>query len=198
MPNVVDYYLSPASPWTYLGSARFAAIARAAGATVNVKPVDTGAVFAATGGLPLPQRHPARQAYRLVELQRWRAFLDVPLNLHPAFFPVADALARKLIVAARQGGHDALGLSHALLRAVWAEERNIADEATLRDVVAACGLPAGLFEAAERPGVAEEIAANTAEAIERNVIGVPNYYVDGQPHWGQDRLDFVERALKGM
>ena len=197
MPKTIDYYLSPASPWTYLGSARFIAMAKAAGATVNVKAVDTGAVFAATGGLPLPQRAPARQAYRLVELERWRRYLGVPLNLHPAFFPVADLQARKLIVAARQGGHDALGLSHAMLRAVWAEEKNLADESTLRALVESCGLPAGLFEAAEAPGIVAEIEANTAEAIARNVVGVPNYYIDGQPHWGQDRLDFVERALKG-
>jgi 2-hydroxychromene-2-carboxylate isomerase len=196
MAKTIDYYLSPASPWTYLGSGRLIAMAKAAGATVNVKAIDTGAVFAATGGLPLPQRHPARQAYRLVELERWRSFLKVPLNLHPAFFPVADVTARKLIVAARQGGHDALHLSHALLRAVWAEEKNIADEATLRAIVTDCGLPASLFDAAEAPGVAAEIEANTAEAIERNVVGVPNYFVDGQPHWGQDRLDFVERALQ--
>lgn len=163
MPKTVDYYLSPASPWTYLGSARFIAMTRAAGAIVNVKAVDTGAVFAATGGLPLPQRAPARQAYRLVELQRWRAFLDVPLTLHPAFFPVADLAARKLIVAARQGGHDALGLSHALLRAVWAEERNIADLPTLAAIVADCGLPASLFEAAEQPGIVAEIEANTRD-----------------------------------
>lgn len=197
MAKTVDYYLSPASPWTYLGSARFIAMTKAANAVVNVKAVDTAAVFAATGGLPLPKRAPARQAYRLVELERWRSYLQVPLNLHPAFFPVADVTARKLIVAARQAGQDALGLSHALLRAVWAEEKNIADDATLRAIVDACGLPASLFEAAEKPGVAAEIEANTAEAIERNVVGVPNYYVDGQPHWGQDRLEFVERALRG-
>ncbi len=197
MTKTVDYYFSPASPWTYLGHDRFLAMAKAAGATVNVKVVNTRDVFAETGGLPMPQRHPARLAYRMIELRRWRDYLQLPLNLEPKFFPVDDTPARQLIVAARQAGADALGLATALLRAVWAEERNIADRATLEAIVGECGLSADLFEAAESQAVADEIAANVKEAIERSVIGVPNYYIDGQPHWGQDRLDFVERALKG-
>lgn len=196
MTKTVDYYMSPTSPWTYLGHARFVAIAAAAGANVTIKPIAVAEVFAVTGGLPLGKRHPARQAYRLIELERWRSFLDVPLNLHPKFFPTNDEPGRRLIVAARQAGVDALGLAGALLRAVWAEERDISDRATLEAIVAACGLSGELFAAAESQAVSDEIAASTAEAIERNVIGVPNYYVDGLPHWGQDRLDFVERALK--
>ncbi|MEQ9640041.1 MAG: 2-hydroxychromene-2-carboxylate isomerase [Alphaproteobacteria bacterium] len=197
MTKTVDYYMSPTSPWTYLGHARFAEIAKAAGATVMIKPINVGEVFAVTGGLPLGKRHPARQAYRLVELERWRTHLDVPLTMHPKFFPANDEPARRLIEAARQAGADAMGLAHALLRAVWAEERDIADHDTLAAILGENGLSADLFAAADGQAVTDEIAASTAQAIERNVIGVPNYYVDGKPHWGQDRLDFVQRALKG-
>ena len=93
MTKTIDFYLSLISPWTYLGSGRLEEIARAHGAQVRVKPVDYGAIFPKTGGLPLAKRAPERQAYRLVELQRWSKALGLPLNLHPKFFPAVEQLA---------------------------------------------------------------------------------------------------------
>ena len=87
MSKTVDYYFSPISPWTYLGHARFADMAKRHGAAVNVKPADFGKVFPVSGGLPLAKRAPQRQAYRLVELKRFRDHLKLPLNLQPKFFP---------------------------------------------------------------------------------------------------------------
>lgn len=200
MAKHVDYFFSPASPWTYLGHQRFVAMARRAGATIAVKPVDfNGQVFPATGGLPLKQRAPARQAYRLVELERWRKHLGIPLNLHPKHFPPAtDKLAAGLIVAARQAGADALGLAFAIMRAVWAEERDIADPATLAAIADAEGLDGRtMLAAAESDAVKAEYQANAEEALKLGAFGAPWYVVDGEPFWGQDRLDFVERALLG-
>jgi 2-hydroxychromene-2-carboxylate isomerase len=196
MAKVVDYYMSPLSPWTYLGAQRFIALARAAGAEIRLKPLNTGEVFAATGGLPLAKRAPARQAYRLVELARWKRHLGLPMNIQPKHFPVPDRLAAGLIVAARQAGLDAIGLSNALLRAVWEQERDVSDPATLKTILAENGLPESLLQAAGSQAVADEIAGNTAEAIGRNVFGVPTYVYRDEPFWGQDRLDFLERALK--
>jgi len=198
MGKTVDYYFSPISPWTYLGHPRFAAMAQRHGAVVRVKPADFGKIFPVSGGLPLPKRAPQRQAYRLVELKRFSDYLKLPLNLHPKFFPAPGDLAAQFIVAAgRAGGSDAaMRLAGAIQRACWAEERNIADAETLAAICREQGMNAAeLAAAAQSEPVKAEYAANTQEAIERNVFGAPSYVVEGEIFWGQDRLDFVERAL---
>ena len=88
MAITIDYYLSLNSPWTYIGSAPFAEIAKRHGVTVNVKPAKFGPIFEQTGGLPLPKRSPQRRAYRMMELKRWREVRGLPLNLEPNIFPV--------------------------------------------------------------------------------------------------------------
>lgn len=198
MDKIVDYYFTPVSPWTYLGHDRFVAIARRHGATIAVKPIDLGRVFAISGGLPLKQRSQQRQAYRLVELQRWSAQLGLPLNLQPRF-PVAGDLAGKWIIAALgEGVEAALKLTGAIARAVWAEEGNVADQTTLAAVARQQGLDAAALQArAANVDTAARFDALTQEAIERNVFGVPWYVYRGEPFWGQDRLDFLDRALGG-
>ncbi|MFQ5958953.1 MAG: 2-hydroxychromene-2-carboxylate isomerase [Alphaproteobacteria bacterium] len=196
MNKIIDYYYALASPWTYLGGPRLDRIAAEHGARVNFRPVDLGKVFPVSGGLPLPKRAPQRQAYRLVELARWRDHLGMALNLEPAFFPVNEARAARMVVAARRAGMDAGRLTNAILRAVWAEERNIADADTLAAIAGENGLDGdALLAAADTGAVADEYAADTAEAIERGVFGAPTYIYEGELFWGQDRLDFLERAL---
>ena len=195
MSKTVDYYLSPVSPWTYLGHERFVAITRRHGASVNVKPVDLGRVFPVSGGLPLAKRAPQRQAYRLVELKRWREFLGVPLNLKPKFFPVpADEAALAIIAADAAGGSEAgLRLAGALMRACWAEDRDISDPATLERIAAECGTAAPGAQA--RAAAKAKFDAYTQEAIDQQVFGAPSYVYKGEIYWGQDRLDFLDRAL---
>jgi len=198
MSKVVDYFMAPQSPWSYLGHQRFVAIARQHGANIQLKPADIGKVFSMTGGVPVAQRPPQRQAYRLAELQRWSEFLTIPLNLHPKFFPVAGEPGAKLIIAALQknGTDKALDLAFALGRAVWSEEKDIADEATLIAIANGIGLDGkALLAHTTSDAVAADYAKNTEEALNTNVFGVPWYSVDGQGFWGQDRLDFVERML---
>ncbi|WP_225785375.1 2-hydroxychromene-2-carboxylate isomerase [Xenophilus sp. Marseille-Q4582] len=197
MPSTLDYFFAPHSPWTYLGHARLVAMAEAAGATVRLKPMDLNQVFPVSGGLPLAQRAPQRQAYRLVELARFAKHLQLPLNLQPRFFPVKPDDAARLILAveADQGTAQALAFTGRVMAAVWAEERDIADAAVRADLLAAQGLPAALLDAAQAPEVQQRYQAFTQEAIELQVFGAPTYVVDGEMFWGQDRLDFVERAL---
>ncbi len=192
--KIIDYYFTPVSPWTYLGHERLGASAKRHGAAIRCKPVDFGKIFPASGGLPLAKRAPQRQAYRLVELERWRKFLGIALNLHPKFFPAPADLASRLILAAPAAAQ--FGLAGALLRAVWAEERNIADPATLRAIADAGRLDgAEILNAAEAPATASRYVALTQEAIERQVFGAPTYVFRDEPFWGQDRLDFLDRAL---
>jgi 2-hydroxychromene-2-carboxylate isomerase len=196
MSLTVDYYLAPQSPWTYLGHARFLRMAAETGASVKLKVVDLGKVFPVSGGLPLAQRPPQRQAYRLVELARWRDALGLPLNLEPKFFPVQGQAAARLIVGvdAADGTAAALALAGRVLAAVWAQERNIADPNTLAGLLAESGLPASRLE--ESAGLQAVCDAHTQDAIAAGVFGAPSYVIDGEIFWGQDRLDFVQRRLQ--
>jgi 2-hydroxychromene-2-carboxylate isomerase len=198
MNQTIQYYFAPQSPWTYLGHLRLWDIARKAGATIEVLPVDLGGkVFPLSGGLALAKRAPQRQAYRLVELKRFSEYLHAPLNLQPKFFPVAGDDAAKLIVAValHDGEAAAMHIADAVLRAVWVEERNIADEATLAALLKERELPARRIEDAHSQAVTERYEANTRRAIEAGVFGAPSYVIDGEIFWGQDRLDFVEQRL---
>lgn len=198
MGKTITYYFTPQSPFAYLGHTRLMQIAAAHDAHVDIKPVDLGKVFSVSGGLPLAKRAPQRQAYRLQELARWGAHLGVPINVQPKAFPVPPEQAARLVIAARTslGELPAMELAGALMRALWAEDRNIADDATLIQVADLCGLDGRmLLKSSQTAGVQEQLDKNTDEAIAANVFGAPWYVVDGVGYWGQDRLDFVERAV---
>jgi len=198
MPTkIIDYFFTPVSPFSYLGHERFVAVAKKHGAEIRVKPIDLGRVFPVSGGLPLKQRAPQRQAYRLLELKRWREFLGLPLNVQPKFFPVSGDLASKCILAALEYGTDeALMLTGALMRAVWVEEFNIADADILAAIAREQGFdPATLATRANTAEVSATYDRLTEEAINRQVFGAPTYIYRDELFWGQDRLDFLDRAL---
>lgn len=198
MAKVCEYFFAPQSPWAYLGHARFIALTKQYGVQVEIKPCDLGKVFNVSGGLPLAKRPPQRQAYRLVELKRWSEFLQMPLNLQPKFFPVSGDPAAKLIIAAKlaHGTDAALNVAGAIMRSLWAEERNIGDAGTLAAIALESGYDGkALLKSSETVSVQSEYARFTDEAIAANVFGSPWYSVDGESYWGQDRMDFVERAF---
>jgi carboxymethylenebutenolidase len=198
MALTIDYYFAPNSPWTYLGHQRFSEIAKAAGAKVNVLPVDLGGkVFPVSGGLPLAKRAPQRQAYRLVELKRFSEYLQQPMNLQPAFFPVNPDDAAQLIIAVdlADGTDAAMRLTGRILRGVWVDQKNIADARDLAAMLEAEGLPAKRLDEAASQAVHERYEADTQRAIEAGVFGAPSYVIGGEIFWGQDRLDFVQRRL---
>ncbi len=197
MSKHVDYYFATISPFMYLGHERFAAIAAKHGATIAVKPINLGEVFPVSGGLPLSKRAPQRQAYRLVELERWSDHLDIPLNCQPRFFPVNGDLAASWILAAQEQGLDAaMALTGAIGRAIWAQERDVASESTLFGIAEELRLDAAaLARRAATPEILGRYKAYTQEAIERKIFGAPTYIYRDELFWGQDRLDFLDRAL---
>jgi 2-hydroxychromene-2-carboxylate isomerase len=198
MAKVCQYFFAPQSPYAYLGHERFVRLAKQYGVQVEIKPCDLGKIFGVSGGLPLAKRPPQRQAYRLIELKRWSEFLQLPLNLQPKFFPVPGDPAAKLIIAARlaHGTDAALAVTGAIMRAVWAEERNVGDADTLAAIATECGHDGkALVKSSETASVQAEYERHTDEAIAANVFGAPWYVVEGEGFWGQDRLDFVERAF---
>ena len=196
--TTIDYFISLNSPWTYLGAARFRDMARKAGATVRTRPAKFGEIFAVSGGLPLPKRAPARRAYRMMELKRWRDALGVPIVLEPEHFPADETAGARLVIAAERAGLDALSVSLEIGRELWERDHNIGEEAALKTAVTRAGVD---YEAltSQMPEDAELDAAwdaNTADAIARGVFGAPSYvFEDGEILWGQDRLEFVARRL---
>ena len=194
----LSYYFTMASPWTWLGHDEAMALCRQHGVAVDILPVDLADVFSISGGLPLPQRAPQRRAYRLVELQRWRARRGADLNLHPKHFPAPADRANCMAVAAVMGGLDAAALARALMRGVWAEDRNIGDDGDLRAIADAAGFDgAVLLAEAGSAAVQDRYRAQTEQAKAAGVFGAPTYVWRGEPFWGQDRLDFLARALAG-
>jgi len=195
--KTIDYYFSLVSPWSYLGNGRLLEMASQNGAVVDFKPIGVMDVFSQSGGLPLGKRAPQRQAYRLVELDRWKNHLKVPLNNHPKFFPADERLAAGMVVAAKAKGKDVAPLVSAVMKTVWADDGNISDPATLLALASKVGLDGEALQAeAESSETSETMSAYTNEAIERQVFGVPTYIYDGVPFWGQDRLNFLREALE--
>lgn len=197
MRRTIDYYFATMSPWAYLGHERLQALARQADAELRVRPMDLGQIFPLSGGLPLGKRSAQRQAYRLQELSRWSAWLQRPLTLQPRFFPVSgDPSARLISVVGEHDGTDAaMRLSGAVLSAVWTQERDIADEATLAALLAECGLAPQRLAQSQGEQAQALADAHTQAAIEAGVFGAPSYVFEGELFWGQDRLDFLERRL---
>jgi 2-hydroxychromene-2-carboxylate isomerase len=201
MPVTVDYYMTLTSPWTYMGSAPFAEIAKRNNVTVNIKPCKFGPIFEQTGGLPLPKRSPQRRAYRMMELKRWREVRGVPLNLEPKGFPCDDTMATRLVIAAKLKGEDAHRLATELGRVVWEREESLADPDHLASGAQRAGLDAVSLRVGG-PSDAELDALHeqyTQDGLKVGVFGAPSYVLpSGEIFWGQDRLELLERALKLM
>ena len=201
MSVTIDYYLSLNSPWTYMGSALLAEVAKRNGATVNVKPARFHAIFEKTGGLPLPKRAPERRAYRLMELKRWREVRDMPLILQPKNSPSDDLAATRLVIAAKLQGKDAHRLATEFGRAIWELDQPLGDAA----VMAEAGKRASVDISAVRAAAPSDAELDqlyeqyTQEALAAGVFGAPSYVLpSGEIFWGQDRLEMLERALKMM
>ena len=196
MPRTIDYLFTLMSPWAYLGFDRFHEIARAQGAVIRYRPVMLLEVFNETGGLPLAKRPPVRQAYRLVELQRWRAARKLPLVLKPKGVPFDAVLADCLTLALVEAGQSPEAYLRAAHRAIWAGERNLADEAELAALLAGAGHDAAaMITRAKGEAIRAQYAANRDWALETGIFGAPSYVLDGEIFWGQDRLDLLEAAL---
>jgi 2-hydroxychromene-2-carboxylate isomerase len=191
--EAIQYFHSLSSPWAYLGGPRLAEIAARHRVPVVCRPIT---VLTENGGILLRTRPDARQRYHAVELDRWRRHLGMPLNLAPRHYPTDPKPAALVVIAAQRAGHDAMRLSHAFLRALWAEEEDTRDPATLARIADREGMPGeALAAASAAPEVEEEWRENRRAAIAGGMFGTPNYVWRGVIHWGQDRLGFLERMI---
>lgn len=195
--TTIDYYFWLSSDWSFLGHERLHRLAAYHGATIRYRPVRHRDLFAATGGQLLGERSSQRQAYRETELRRWCDRLAFPLNLSPRHFPVDNEAALRVVTGAARNGFVATGtLIEAYMRAVWQEERNIADNDVVIEIAAEAGLhhDQALRSLAD-PAVTEELGKNVRSAEQHGVFGAPSYVVNGIVFWGQDRLDFLAQHL---
>lgn len=196
MAAAIDYYFTLISPWTYLGHRTLLDIVQRHEASLVYKPVKLAEVWAISGSVPLQQRSETKKRYRLVELQRYGELRGITINPAPKYFPVDPSLADRVTIALIETGNDPSPFMLRVFSGVWVENRDIADTGTLAGWLEADGLDAGaLIDAAAQDWAEATYSENTAAAIAADAIGVPTYVLDGEPFWGQDRLDLVERAL---
>ena len=196
MAHTIECFYVLSSPWAYFGGPRLQDIVRRNKARLVLRPYEWLVVTEQTGGISLRTRPQARQDYHALELARWRDYLGMPLNLTPKFYPTDNRAAARMVIAAQARGLDAMLLSHALLRALWVEDRDIRDAAARIAVANACGFDGSALQAAEdAPETLAAFNANSADAVARGVFGSPTYLFRGERFWGQDRLDFLDRAL---
>jgi 2-hydroxychromene-2-carboxylate isomerase len=198
-------YYSLSSPWAYFAGPRLADIVRRHRARLVLKPFDFQDVVPRTGGVPLRTRPEPRRSYHALELARWRDYLAMPLNLEPKHYPQDgrpfgwNKPAGWMVIAAQARGLDAALLSHALLRALWAEERNTADAAVRIAVADENGLPGQELQQEEMSPSVQSLYKTYSEEAERlGVFGAPTYVLNGERFWGQDRLEFLDRALDAL
>ncbi len=194
----IDYYFATLSPYTYLAGNRFEEVATRHGATVTYKPLDIMALFSRTGGTPPKDRHINRVEYRAQELVRQARKYEMPFNLKPAHWPTNAAPSSYAIIAAQNAGGGDLGaLVQGVLRAVWAEDKDIAQDDVVKSCLEAAGFDPSLADSGLLSG-AETYAANLEEAIDKGAFGAPFYIVDGdQRFWGQDKIEDLDLHLSG-
>ncbi|MCY7317604.1 MAG: 2-hydroxychromene-2-carboxylate isomerase [Ramlibacter sp.] len=202
----LDCYYSLSSPWMYFAGPQLQDIVRRHRVRLVLKPYDFQAVVPVTGGIPLKTRPEPRRSYHALELARWREHLQMPLNLQPRHYPTAAASDPNwnkypgwMVIAAQQQGLDAFVLSHALLRALWVEERDTAQADVRIEVANENGFDGASLQALESAAATQAgYRLYTQEAVERGIFGAPIFVLDGERFWGQDRLPFVDRALDRM
>ncbi len=201
----LDCYYSLSSPWAYFAGPRLQDIVRRHHVQLILKPFDFQEVVPRTGGIPIRTRPEPRRSYHAAELDRWRKFLGMPLNLEPRHYPLDGKPAGWnkppgwMVIAAQLRGEDGLRLSHALLRALWAEERNTAERDVRRAIAIENDLDGEALLAAETSVQVQQLYQQySAEAEALGIFGAPTYVLDGERYWGQDRLEFVDRALDAI
>jgi 2-hydroxychromene-2-carboxylate isomerase len=196
MSRRVDVYFSLLSPWAHLGHEPFLEVARRHGVEIGWRPMPLMSVFADTGGVPLLKRALPRRTYRDLELLRWADRRKRPLKLRPAHWPFDPGLADRAIIALVDAGKDPAGYVGAGFRAAWEEDRDMANRATIAELLSAQGFDAeATLAAAEREEAEKVYAANHQAAVEVGVFGSPAYVLDGEVFWGQDRIDLLDEAL---
>jgi 2-hydroxychromene-2-carboxylate isomerase len=195
MPAAIDFYFDFSSPYGYLASRRIGDIAARHGRGVRWRPMMLGAAFATTGAKPLVHL-PLKGDYAKRDLARTARFWGIPFALPERFPVVTLAAARAFYWLEEVAPERAVPFAEAAFAALFVEGRDLADRAVVGDLLASVGADAAAGMAAiATPEIKERLKAETEAAIARGVFGSPFLFVDGEPFWGSDRLDQIDRWL---
>lgn len=194
MGRRLTVYFSLLSPWAYIGHSELLRLAAKHALALDFRPMNLMELFPETGGLPLPKRHPFRQAYRLVELQRWRDKRGLNFHLRPRFWPFDPTRADHVICAMAQDVDPSAFIAHAFA-AIFEQNRNMAHDEEIAAALRESGDDPAWILRAGTPEAAALYATNFSSAQAAGVFGSPSYVLDGEIFWGQDRLDLLDDAL---
>lgn len=192
----VEIFFDYSSPFAYLGTTQIERVAREAGAELVWKPFLLGALFRTIGTpmVPIAAMSEPKRRYLLRDMQVWAEHWGVPL-VYPSRFPLRTVKALRLTLLAPQDARPAL--VHRLMRAAWVDDADVEDDTALRDYARDVGVDEALVGELALPRAKELLVGATDEAVRRDVPGAPTFIVDGHVFWGQDRLDFVAKTLRG-
>ncbi|MDR6712874.1 2-hydroxychromene-2-carboxylate isomerase [Pseudomonas hunanensis] len=195
MTKCVEFFFDLGSPASYLAWTQLPGLCARRGARLDYRPMLLGGVFQATGNAS-PVMVPAKGKYMLLDLQRFAQRYGVPLGLPPGFPINTLGLMRGVIGTQLQAPERFEALLEVLFKALWVEQRDLAEAAVLDETLDRAGFDPAWFRAlAGDAAVKEALKQVTEEAVTRGVFGAPTCFVEGQMFFGQDRLDFVEQAL---
>jgi 2-hydroxychromene-2-carboxylate isomerase len=190
MAKQVEFFFDYGSPFSYLADTQIAGLLKRTGAQIIYKPMLLGGVFKATGNAS-PITIPAKDKYMSADLPMWAAYYGVPMKMNP-FFPINTIRIMRCAVAAQSAG--CFPAYHStMFRAMWAEGVNLSDANIVKAIFTQLGRDP---DAVERDDVKERLRANTDEAVARGAFGAPTFFVGDAMFWGNDRMHFVEAALK--
>lgn len=196
MADHIDYYYSSHSPFTWLGHNAFVEVAKKHSKQINYKPVNLMEVWKVSGAVAPPQRPPMRQRYRLIELQRVADFRGLSIITQPDSFPTNPERADLCCAVLSQQGKDPGPFLFSVGEALWGQDRQIADENLLAELLDKAGHDgAAVVAASKDDALAEVRSTNSQQAIELDVVGAPTYVYEGEAFWGQDRIDYLDHAL---
>ena len=197
MTNTLDYYFATPSPWAYLATPRIIKLKDKYNLEVNWKPADLMEIFSIHGVANVKDRPKPVQINRLTELGRWSKFLNIPLTIQPKYFPVDPNLSHKVIILAQKNNISVENLIFSFQKAVWADEKDISDENTIIEICKSNNFDSSsIIEDANSEDIISEYKNNTEEALSKNVWGSPTFIYNNELFWGQDRIDFLERAIQ--
>jgi 2-hydroxychromene-2-carboxylate isomerase len=191
----LEFFFDYGSPYSYLANSRLPALAERIAAEVRYRPMLLGGVFKATDNRsPALEPCEPKRSYGAHELRRWIAHLGVPFSGNP-HFPINTLLLMRTAVAAQHAGVFE-PFHRAIYPAFWAKGENLGEPEVVARVVEQAGLDRlALLEGAADAAVKAELRATTEEAVARGAFGAPTFFVGDEMFFGNDRLDFVERAL---